>query len=180
MNELGGLCYCGCGNKAPISKQTVRRAGVLMVRRGESQKFIFGHQARKPDIYTIEDRGYKTPCWIWTKCQGGRGYGYKFNGTRNVPAHIVYYEQKHGSVPKGLELDHLCRIRNCINPDHVEAVSHAENVRRSPLLTNLTMESAQEIRRLRSSGMKYTSIAAIMGTTKIAVGFICRGQTWKE
>lgn len=45
-------------------------------------------------------------------------------------AHIVSYEMRNGRVPDGLELDHLCRTPICVNPDHLEAVTHAENLRR--------------------------------------------------
>ena len=53
-------------------------------------------------------------------------------GHRNQKSpHIVAYELRHGSVPCGLELDHKCNTPLCINPDHLEAVTHRENVKRS-------------------------------------------------
>jgi hypothetical protein len=72
-------------------------------------------------------------CWNWMGCCDGRGYGairVGGNDGRTLKVHIIVYEQRHGAVPKGLELDHLCRNRKCCNPDHLEAVTHAENVRR--------------------------------------------------
>jgi len=68
-------------------------------------------------------------CWEW---QGSlrRGYGrIKIDG-HYVPAHVFSYETFIGTVPKGLRLDHLCRNRACVNPLHVEPVTHIENVRR--------------------------------------------------
>ena len=47
-----------------------------------------------------------------------------------VLAHRVYYERHVGPVPEGLELDHLCRNPGCVNPEHLEPVTHAENIRR--------------------------------------------------
>ena len=100
----------------PITKMKVMRTG------------------RPPTIHrwTIEDRGYETPCWIWQLAQMGQGYGCEWDRGRGrmVQAHILAFEREYGPTPPGLELDHLCRVRLCVNPDHLEAVSHAENVRR--------------------------------------------------
>ena len=73
-----------------------------------------------------------TGCWLFTGCHQG-GYGYISEDGRMRGAHIVMYEERHGPVPDGLELDHLCRVTSCCNPDHLEAVTHMENVRRGRL-----------------------------------------------
>jgi hypothetical protein len=80
--------------------------------------------------YSVEDRGYLTPCWIWQGASDGGGYGSMRDGKRTRKAHIVFYERKRGPVPKGLTLDHLCDQKPCVNPDHTEAVTHTENIRR--------------------------------------------------
>jgi hypothetical protein len=72
-------------------------------------------------------------CLVWTGCLDSGGYGQIRVGgrkgrTRRV--HQVVYEAAHGPVPPGLELDHLCRRRDCVDLRHLEVVSHAENVRR--------------------------------------------------
>lgn len=58
------------------------------------------------------------------------GYGQIRLDNKTFLVHRVAYVMYHGLIPKGLELDHLCRNRKCYNPEHLEAVSHKENVRR--------------------------------------------------
>src|SRR5262249_18527434 len=66
----------------------------------------------------------------WIGARDSRGYGnVRFNG-RVRKAHCVLYEMVRGPIPRELELDHLCRVPWCVNPSHLELVSHAENVRR--------------------------------------------------
>lgn len=71
-------------------------------------------------------------CWIWTGTKSGEGYG-KFkphSGRSSHWAHRYAYELLVGAIPEGMHLDHLCRNRACVNPDHIEPVSMAENIRR--------------------------------------------------
>lgn len=70
-------------------------------------------------------------CWDWLASQTTAGYGQFYLDGRPRPAHRVVYELLVGSVPEGLELDHLCANRDCVNPDHLEPVLHVENMRRS-------------------------------------------------
>jgi HNH endonuclease len=70
-------------------------------------------------------------CWQWTGAILRNGYGY-FGITPHqcVLAHRWSYQFMVGDIPTGLELDHLCRNRACVNPDHLEPVSHRVNVAR--------------------------------------------------
>lgn len=71
-----------------------------------------------------------TGCWKWTDKLNADGYGrIGVNGAARS-AHRTAYTVLVGPIPQGLELDHLCRVRHCINPDHLEPVTHAENIRR--------------------------------------------------
>ena len=80
--------------------------------------------------YIVDDND----CWIWQLGIKGGGYGQKWDKERKkcVSAHKWYYEQLLGPVPTGMDLDHLCRVRRCVNPDHLEPVSRKENLRRGP------------------------------------------------
>lgn len=71
-----------------------------------------------------------TGCWLWAGGLDGGGYGRAFHLKVSWPIHKFLYVRYIGQVPEGLELDHMCRVRSCVNPDHLEAVTHAENMRR--------------------------------------------------
>ena len=82
----------------------------------------------------VTDTGYETPCHIWTGSDSGdgRGGGYprmKLND-RTCAAHIVSFTNEFGYVPRNKQIDHKCRHRLCVNPDHLEMVSHIENQKR--------------------------------------------------
>lgn len=70
-------------------------------------------------------------CIIWMGSINWGGYG-RFAPTpgRNTGAHRVAYELAKGPIPEGLQIDHKCRVRSCINPDHLEAVTFKENILR--------------------------------------------------
>lgn len=74
-----------------------------------------------------ESRG---TCWRWTAATN-QGYGRFGLDGKNLLAHRLAWVDRNGPVPDGLELDHLCNNRDCVNPDHLEAVPHEENVRRA-------------------------------------------------
>ncbi len=68
-------------------------------------------------------------CWLWTAATS-HGYGRVQWDGRLHQAHRVVYELLVGSIPEGLTIDHLCRVRNCVNPEHMEPVTNRENILR--------------------------------------------------
>jgi hypothetical protein len=76
-------------------------------------------------------------CILWTGATT-EGYGLfiALPEILRIRAHRYAYEQAKGPIPEGLVIDHLCCVPSCVNPDHLEAVTIGENVRRSPLVRN--------------------------------------------
>lgn len=79
---------------------------------------------------TKRSKKQENGCLIFQGCKTHHGYGHvKDNGKMRM-AHRVVFEHHHGHIPEGMELDHLCRNRACVNHEHLEIVTHKENVRR--------------------------------------------------
>lgn len=166
-NIPAGLCACGCGEKTTVH-------------RGRASRFLPGHQFRKVDTpeYHEEDRGYKTPCWIWDRRYSKWGYGQKGRNRISTNAHIVYWERKNGPVPEGHDLHHLCEVRACVNPDHVTPLTRQEH---QQLTANtLSAQEVREIRDLRRWGMFQQEIAKIYGVNRSNISMISRGITWSN
>lgn len=86
---------------------------------------------KQPDRWrTRFARHSDTGCWEWTGTILDSGYGQYWSDGRGVYAHRYVYEQLVGPIPDGLTLDHLCRNRRCVNPAHLEPVTHRTNIHR--------------------------------------------------
>lgn len=90
----------------------------------------------RPDADKFWEKVEKTDsCWLWTGALADTGYG-SFgvrlgrNESKTMSAHRWAYEALVGPIPDGLHIDHLCRVRNCVNPRHLEPVTNRENARR--------------------------------------------------
>lgn len=85
-------------------------------------------------------------CWLW---KGSINKATKYGLWRGRPAHRWAYELFKGQIPTGLDLDHLCRVRDCVNPDHLEPVTMQENFKRG-----LRPQQVEAVRRLQNYGLK--------------------------
>jgi hypothetical protein len=78
-------------------------------------------------LSTLVDKDPHTGCWLWVGTVATNGYGVLSIHDRQFKAHRVSYQLNVGPIPDGLEIDHLCRVRNCVNPDHLEPVTGRVN-----------------------------------------------------
>lgn len=126
-----------------------------------------------------DDRGYETPCWIWPLAPKSTGYGlWRRQGDSRL-AHRVAYERAVGPIPPGLEIDHLCRVKVCVRPDHLEPVTHAENGRRGAR-AKLTHATVAQIRSGLAAGAHPQSLAAQFGVSKATVYNLKAGRIWSS
>jgi len=92
---------------------------------------------RDPEVFWTRVQKRESGCWEWTSNITGAGYGSLSLGAgKNGYAHRYSYELMRGSIPDGLTIDHLCRNTRCVNPDHLEPVTQAENNRRARAAKN--------------------------------------------
>ena len=83
---------------------------------------------------TVEERFWRhvcaepnSGCWLWTATLNQKGYGRFWFRERLDSAHRAAWILYRGEIPEGMELDHKCRVRSCVNPAHLEVFSHREN-----------------------------------------------------
>lgn len=149
-----GLCSAhwsrkrrGAALDSPLTRQGPKPCQVVgCMNKSRSSGLCHGHYRRlrqgrplvafrpKADIGRVFDRIMfpKSGCWLWTGPVTNSGYGTaSAEGSRAKGVHRVMYEWFVGPIPKGLELDHLCRVKNCCRPDHLEPVTRLVNVRRA-------------------------------------------------
>lgn len=129
--DVVGYCGCGCGLQTNLAPFTDARVGWV---KGQPLRFVRGHASAKTPVglidYIVDS---ESECWLWQRAIDRDGYGRR----HAKPAHRYIYERERGPIPDGLQLDHLCRTPRCVNPDHLEPVTAAENRRRADLARKL-------------------------------------------
>lgn len=164
-----GYCRCGCGGATNSGKK-----------KGSIRAYRNGHASRHMKSIHV-DSG--TRCWIWVKGLHSNGYGYSLvttDGRRTrKQAHRMVWEWVNGEIPKDLELDHLCRNRACVNPEHLRLVTRAENTQ-CGLAAKLNPDKVRHIRELHSQGLSERKVAKAVGATRAAARAVIVGHTWRN
>lgn len=142
----------------------------------QTGKFLHGTPAdRLARCYVAEPSG----CWRWLKGLTTSGYGHFSIRSVYYQAHLLLYILHVGPLPEGLEPDHLCRNRWCVNPADLEFVTHAVNMQRGAR-TRLTPEKVAAIRRLVAAGASQRAIAPIFGVDHSTISRLVRSERWPE
>jgi hypothetical protein len=131
--------------------------------------------------YRIEDMGFRSPCWLWEGSKHKDGYGMVKRGGFHGYAHRLFYSMEKGPVPVGMQLDHLCRVRECCNPNHLEPVTPAVNVRRSAL-AKLTPTKVAMIRlawsQRKTVPVTQKELADRFGVTQPQISHVVNWNQW--
>lgn len=171
-----GYCQCGCGRPTSIIRNSNAASGDIA---GQPHRFIWGHSRRRPLRYVVEDRGHKTPCWIWQGKKGRLGYAIIDRDNRRLGVHRYFYEEARGAIPDGLHLDHLCRVPSCVNPDHLEPVTSAENSRRGAR-AKLDWPRVLSIRIMAAStSLKGVEVAEMFSVSPATISEIVNNRIWQ-
>lgn len=168
-----GRCMCGCGATTAIAQHNDPASGRV---KGEHVRFVLGHGRRKSPVPYLVDA--ETGCWVWQRATAGpkkAQYGtLRING-RLMKAHRFYYAAAHGPIPADLELDHLCANKLCVNPAHLEPVTHQVNCYRAPG-TKFSVRDVCAMRWLAALGVERRTIADRFGTSPAYVGHVIHGR----
>lgn len=119
----------------------------------------------------------ETGCHVWQLYVESNGYG-RVHGRnaagrkRPLWAHRVEWETVHGPIPEGMQVDHLCRNRRCVNPAHMELVTSAENTRRAATLT------WEVVREIRASVESHRTVAHRYGVSRSHISRIRSRKKW--
>lgn len=116
-------------------------------------------------------------CMLWTGAKSD-GYGIFWAEGRNVPAHRWVYERFYGPIPEGLQPDHLCRVRHCVNPNHLEPVTQKVNLNRGNTGhgRKFTKLSEADVAKIRERRGTQGEIAVRFGISQGHVSDILNGK----
>ncbi len=176
-----GLCGCGCGAITRVSPRNHRRYGY---EKGKHFRFLHGHAARVKPIRISYTEHPETGCWLWAGYLRKDGYAnIRPRREQSWLAHRYVYFKLVGPVEEGMELNHLCGTRHCINPEHLEVTTHRGNVRHGRR-TVLTPELVAEIRRrYAEAGGRYGTgrrLADEYGVAPTTISAVVTGKTWTD
>lgn len=200
LHDTPKLCECGCGNPAPIAKDTDKRKGTI---KGQPSRFIHNHHMRgsrnnkyRPVMERfwekVDKRG-PNECWLWTGTHHGGGYGLFGINKRMVRTHRFSYELHNGPIPDGLEVLHECDNPPCVNPAHLFLGTHQDNMDdmhskdrhnaakgESVGGAKLTEDQVRQIRQRRTNGETGVTLAKEYGVSAAVISKVHLRQTWRH
>ena len=190
-------CACGCGQVTPIAQSTSKKHGRI---KGQHTKYCLGH--RKPKVTTPQgfwsrvDKHDPGECWTWLRYINDSGYGVTTTkNNRHIRASHIAYELTYGPLPEGFIVCHKCDNPACVNPAHLFAGTHTDNVcdmdnkgRRvnapqhgeSHGMSKLTADKVVEIRRLAASGISNAELGRRFDISDTHVWRIVTRQSWSH
>ena len=140
-----------------------------------SRKCYADSRAKSAQPYQIDAQ---TGCWVWQRACQRNGYGKLWRDGKLRLAHRCYFEDANGTIPDGMSLHHTCANRSCVNPDHLEVVTTAGNLRQT-VRSQLTAADVQTIRALAGTMMQ-KDIAARFGVNRHHISNILAGRVWRD
>lgn len=189
-----GRCQCGCGGTALLSQGNYTSLGYV---KGEPRRFLWGHHMRvwygtdEERFWEKVDKRSPVECWEWQAVCNARGYGlFRYEG-KSALAHRFSYILHHGDLPDGDFVLHSCDNPACINPHHLFAGSHTDNMadmtKKGRQLrgvkswsAKLTNTEVKEIRKCYAQGEYQQSIADSFGVSVATISMIVNRKIWKH
>jgi len=178
---LDGFCECGCGGKTAIANRNRRQRRWV---KGQPVPFLHGHNVKLSWLakfvrFWSMTRPFplngRPDCIEWAGFITEHGYGDYYTGLfGETLAHRIAYVLTFGPIPMGLEPDHLCRNRVCVNPFHLEAVTRKTNARRGAKC-KLNEQSVVDI---RTSGDSTRTLMRRYNVSRATIQAARSGRSW--
>lgn len=138
---------------------------------------VFARSVQEEKRYKVNKNG----CWNWDRAIDRYGYGkvviIENKKRKHLKAHRFIFEKEKGKIEENMTLDHLCNNRKCVNPEHLEVVTIAENVRRGKS-AKLNYKAVDEIKKLYEEGNKINEIASMFGVSHSSISRVVNGKSW--
>ena len=179
-------CGCGCGQLANPGRRFIK--GHFSRTDEARRKCNPSRRLMDPSVWIAktlancseEDRGHDTLCLIWRGALNRTtGYATTKIANKTITRHRHLFEITHGvELPRALHVDHRCNQRDCLNVEHLQAITPRDNIRRSRIVTPMTPESVSEMRTLRDLDWTYRRLGERFGIAASSAAQICSGKRW--